>query len=57
LSHTISTLCRGQTTIIQYEILQRADRLFKEKCGRYFGGVLSDLEVAKLIEGFEDKMR
>lgn len=55
---TIHQLCKTpagyQPTESQFEILQRADRLFSgERCGRYYGGQLSAEEVKALTDGVE----
>lgn len=56
---TISTLCRGRSTLDQLDILQRADADAKIRFGygalsgplgkgRYYGGPLTDAQVATL---------
>jgi hypothetical protein len=43
---TIGQLLHHQPTTSQYEIMQRADRMFP--VGRYFGGVLTEGEITQL---------
>jgi hypothetical protein len=51
---TIRELLRRQPTESQYEILQRADRIFKgQRGGRFFGGQLSASELTDLTHGVE----
>lgn len=55
---TIHELCKPpagfQPTESQFEILQRADRLFDgARCGRFFGGRLSTEEVKVLTDNVE----
>lgn len=45
---TIKDLLRGQPTLTQLDILQRADFLFKQTVGRYYGGQLTTNEVNQL---------
>jgi hypothetical protein len=42
---TITHLLRQVDTLTALEILQRADVLFVDRCGRHFGGELSSEEV------------
>lgn len=46
---TITTLLRGLGTLDQYAVMQTADRLLAERCGRYYGGPLADVEVVSLL--------
>jgi hypothetical protein len=50
---TIGLICRQLGTERQYIVLQRADVLFSESVGRYFGGYLTLEQVAYLTEGFK----
>lgn len=45
---TIRHLLRGQGTEEQLRILEVADVLFTTRCGRYFGGVLTEDEITTL---------
>lgn len=36
------------STDLKLEVLQRADVLLRDRCGRYFGGQLTDEEVTTL---------
>jgi hypothetical protein len=53
---TLRDLVRGQTTETQYELFQRADRMFADRFvpvlpaygGRHFGGQLTEEQVAGL---------
>ena len=47
-SVSIKDLIHNQATIRQLDILGRADQFLKEKKGRYFGGVLTEEEIAIL---------
>jgi hypothetical protein len=51
---TLRDMLRGRPTLQQYTILQRADVLLRERCGRYYSGVLSDAECAILKEGLSE---
>lgn len=53
---TIATLCRGdyKQTLSQFTILMRADVFWKGlKGGRYYGGTLTEFEVAYLTDGLK----
>ena len=47
---TIQDLLRAQAngTVRQLNILAKADRLFRDRCGRYYGGALTDEEIDQL---------
>lgn len=50
---TVTWLLHRQPTESKYEILQRADRIFAGKCGRYYMGPISRDEVRRLTEKVE----
>ena len=54
----LRTLLRNRPTLDQYTILALADRLFADRVpdgrGRYFGGTLTDTDVAALTAGLRD---
>jgi hypothetical protein len=52
---TLWTLCRGQSTIVQLDILARANRLYADRMhdgrGYFYGGAITDDEYAALTAG------
>jgi len=42
---TIKDLIRDQSAIRQSDVLARADKLFPDKAGRYYGGALTEEEI------------
>ncbi len=42
---TIRDILRARPAERQYDILQRADHLFQDRCGRYYGGILTNQEI------------
>jgi len=46
---TIKELIHERSTIDQLDFLARADQLFKDRGGRYYGGILTEEEV-KLLD-------
>ena len=48
---SIHVLIRGKPTLTQLEILQRADCVFRRRCGRYFGGFIQQDELEILTNG------
>lgn len=50
---TIQTIMRLVPGIERLTVLSRADRLFSDRCGRYYGGSLTPMEVAQLLDGLE----
>ena len=52
---TIKKILEGQSTERQLDILARADRLFKDRTGRYFGGQLTEEEIDALDPEFRKK--
>ncbi len=52
---SIKTLLVGAPTLVQLDILQRADVLFRGHCGRYFGGLLAAEEIDYLMPPKKEK--
>lgn len=50
---TLKHILQGQQTLVQLEMLARADRLFANKAGRYFGGVLTSDQVETITKGLK----
>lgn len=46
---TIKDLIRDQPCLRQMDILMRADRLFSDGVGRFYGGQLSEEQVQHLV--------
>lgn len=44
----IKDLLKDKNTIDQLDILSRADRILKDRAGRYYGGRLTDEEINSL---------
>jgi hypothetical protein len=53
--NSLTALLRGQSTVVQYDLLMRADRLFAhlfaDGRGRFYGGLLTEGDVSRLTEG------
>lgn len=41
---TLRDILQDRPTLDQYAILERADRLFADRCGRYYGGPITGSE-------------
>lgn len=52
---TIKELLRGQTTIEQYRILERADIRFAPTVGRFYSGPLTDEDVEFLCPSKQEQ--
>lgn len=46
---SIRHLLSGRSTLDQLRILMNADRVLADRCGRYFGGELTDEEIEALL--------
>ncbi|OGN00266.1 MAG: hypothetical protein A3B91_04725 [Candidatus Yanofskybacteria bacterium RIFCSPHIGHO2_02_FULL_41_29] len=50
---TIGDLVKGKPTLKQLDIFSRADRVLKDKKGRYYGGKLTDEEIGLIDPEFK----
>jgi hypothetical protein len=57
--NSLRAVLQGQSTVVQYDLLARADRLFghlfADGRGRYYGGLLTPEHVATLTDGLKLK--
>mgnify|MGYP001597717214 CR=1 FL=1 len=47
---SIRGIISGLPTLDQYTVLQRADVMFRSKCGRYYGGSITPSNWALLVD-------